>query len=729
VLRDTWGVPHIYAQTLEDLFLAQGFVVAQDRLWQLELWRRTGEGRLAEILGPSAVERDKFARLMRYRGDMELEWRSYSPDARLIVECFVRGVNAFIDLSRDRPPLEFQLLDIAPEHWSPQVCLTRMAGYLMTRVVSHQVLRAQLVEAIGIEMTSELLETDPRQELIIPEGLDLRGIEARVFATADLASQPISFDCGEGSNNWVVSGSRTSTGKPILANDPHRLLALPSLRFITHLVGPGWNVIGAGEPGLPGVAAGHNDHIAFGFTVMGIDQQDLYVEETHPDDPTLYLYKDKWEHMTVVKEQINVKGQEPIQAELCFSVHGPVIYRDPEHHRAYSLRWVGSEPGAAGYLASLSYNRARNWQEFQTALERFKLPSENMVYADTSGNIGWQAAGLAPIRRGSCGLLPVPGADGKHEWDGFRPFSDLPRLYNPDDHFIATANHNVLPPGYPHLLGFDWQAPFRFNRIKEVLQGGNRFTVKDFERLQHDEVSTLAREIVPLLKNVEGDSDRLTQAIALLLGWDLVLSKDSAAAAVYEVWASKLNVALFASLVPAEVWPAIRDRLYLTKLSAALNNPSEKFLGKDPEKHRNELLLTCLVQALDYLQAYLGADMDKWQWGNIHLAEFKHPLAMDESTRSLFNAEPISRGGDVGTVNATPGDGFRQVKGASFRQIIDLSDWDKSVAINAPGQSGQPGSPHYADLLPLWADGKYFPLLFSRRAIESNTRHRLLLVN
>ncbi|MFY9570151.1 MAG: penicillin acylase family protein, partial [Blastocatellia bacterium] len=385
VLRDTWGVAHIYAQTQDDLFFAQGFVAAQDRLWQMEIWRRTGEGKLAEVLGPSALERDKFARLMRYRGDMHAEWTSYAPDAKSIIESFVRGVNAFIDTSRDRLPIEFQLTGLRPEPWTPEVCLTRMAGYVMTRNASTEVSRAQLVRLLGADKTGELVETDPFKKLEVPVGLDLNGIDSKILGAARAASGAVSFGSSqstEGSNDWVVSGALTQTGKPILANDPHRNISLPSLRYLVHLNGPGWNVIGAGEPTLPGIAAGHNDRVGFGFTIVGIDQQDLYVEDTNPSDPTWYRYKAKWEKMRIERESVKVKGNpSPVEVELRFTRHGPVIYEDPTLHRAYALRWVGSEPGSAGYLASLSLNRAKNWREFLKALERWRVPSENLVYA------------------------------------------------------------------------------------------------------------------------------------------------------------------------------------------------------------------------------------------------------------------------------------------------------------------------------------------------------------
>src|SRR5688572_12389101 len=382
VLRDTWGVPHIYARTVRDLFMAQGFVAAQDRLWQMEMWRRTGEGKLAEILGPAAIPRDRFARLMRYRGDMDLEWKSYSPDARFIIEAFTSGVNANIKARKNNLPLEFRTLGIEPQLWTPDVCLTRMAGYIMTRNAASEMARAQLVKEIGLEKTQKYWPTDPAVALEVPRGLDLSGIDEKILGDILPSSAPLDFRRDEGSNNWTVSGTLTSTGKPILANDPHRPITLPSLRYMSHLIGPGWNVIGAGEPSLPGIAAGHNENVGFGFTIVGIDQQDLYVEELNPQNPLEYRQRDKWLPVQVVREEIRIRGRDnPEFLDLHFTSHGPVIYEDKERRRAYALRWVGSEPGTAGYLASLTLNRIQNWKEFLKAMERWKVPSENLIYA------------------------------------------------------------------------------------------------------------------------------------------------------------------------------------------------------------------------------------------------------------------------------------------------------------------------------------------------------------
>lgn len=730
VLRDEWGVAHIYAETQDDLFFAQGFVVAQDRLWQMDMWRRVGEGKLAEVLGPRAVERDRFARLIRYRGDMKTEYESYAPDARQIIEAFVRGVNAQIELSKDRLPIEFQLAGIKPEPWTPEVCLTRMAGYVMTRNASSEILRAQLAREFGKEFVDEWIETEPKRKIVISEGLDLVGIDAKILAAANAAGGPITFNPNDGSNNWVIDGTMSATGKPILANDPHRTIALPSLRYLVHLVGPGWNVIGAGEPALPGVAAGHNERVGFGLTIVGIDQQDLYVEEINPANPNEYRYRGKWEPMRVEREQIKVKGEaQPREVELKFTIHGPVIYEDQELRRAYALRWVGSEPGTAGYLASLTLNRVRNWQEFLKAMERWKVPSENLIYADVDGNIGWVAAGMAPIRKGWSGLLPVPGAEGKYEWQGFMPVSELPQSFNPPGHFIATANHNILPPSYKHELGYEWANPIRFWRISEVLSSAKgKLNVADFEKLQHDEVSLPARELTALLREAKGAKPELRPFVEMLTFWDCSLGKGSAAAALFEIWLTKLTPAVFKRHVPDAVWRAVAGRVSLLKTIDALKNPTPRwFGGEDVRGGRDAVLLNSLEEAVKEARERLGDDSSKWRWGKLHVATFTHALSTDAERQAFFNLPSVERGGDGNTVNNTSGPNFRQNHGASFREILDVSDWDRSMATSVPGQSGQPGSKHYGDLLPLWADGKYFPLLYSGQKVEAMAKERLTL--
>jgi penicillin amidase len=386
VQRDRSGVPHIYASDAHDLFFAQGFVVAQDRLFQMELWKRAGQGRLAEILGPTAVERDAQSRRLRYRGDLQAEYSSYAPDALPILRAFTDGINAYIKIiSQPRGrglPIEFQIAGFVPEPWTPEDCVNRLAAYSMMGNASSELLHAQLVALLGAEQATALFTFDPAVRLTPAPGIDFSGLSPALLQYVTSSDMRIPFPATsmQESNNWTVSGTMTATGKPMLANDPHRIIAQPSLRYIVHLVAPGWNVIGAGEPGLPGVAAGHNEHIAWGFTIFGLDQQDLYLETLDPAQPNRYKTPLGWQTVEERIENIGVRGAPAVTLRLRYTRHGPVLWEDGK--RALALRWVGAEPGTAGYLGSLSLDRARNWAEFEDAMPRWKVPSENIVYAD-----------------------------------------------------------------------------------------------------------------------------------------------------------------------------------------------------------------------------------------------------------------------------------------------------------------------------------------------------------
>jgi len=733
VQRDRWGVAHIYAENQHDLFFSQGFVVAQDRLFQMELWKRSGQGRLAEILGPSAVQRDIHARLLRYRGDLEAEYQSYAPDTKEILEAFTSGINGYIE-EIQKPggiglPLEFPLGGFQPEPWKPVDCLNRMAAYSMTGNGARELHNAQLVALVGPEKAAELLELDPPVKLDPAPGIDFSGLSPALLENLVGSDVPLHFleRPPEGSNNWTVSGALTASGKPLLANDPHRVIAQPSLRYIVHLVAPGWNVIGAGEPGLPGVAAGHNEKIAWGFTIFGLDQQDLYLAPLNPEDREQYKTEHGWERMEVKTETIAVRGGAPVTVKLKFTRHGPVLWEDGK--RALALRWVGAEPGTAGYLGSLALDRAGNWQEFEQAMIRWKVPSENIVYADREGNIGEHSTGLAPLRKSWTGLLPVPEAGG-FEWSGFVPNSDLPHTYNPASGFVASANHKMIPKNYAYPVGFEWGSPERFRRISEVLGGAARsahkLSLEDMEKLQNDVVSLPARELQGLLKPARGRAP--AGAARLLLDWDGALRADSPEATLYEFWVAELREAVSKRFIPSEA-QKIAGELSLPKTVEELSHPSSAVFGQNPETVRDRLLLETLHAAEEKLAAQLGPDPQNWAWGQLHRVLFHHPLDETAAAAQLFDRGSFPRPGDGYTVNATAfaGTSFNQLAGASYREIFDLSDWDNAVGVNVPGQSGQPESPHYDDLLPLWTRGQYFPLRYTKQAVDRETTDLLEL--
>jgi penicillin amidase len=732
ILRDRWGIAHIYAKNDDDLFFAQGFVVAQDRLFQLDLWRRIGRGETAELVGKKGIEADRFARLIKYRGDLDAEWASYAPDARRIATAFTRGINACIDQLGERLPIEFQVLGQRPGKWQPEDVLLRMSGIYMSRNFQAEVLRAELVAAVGVDKARRLAPTDPVRAFAPAPGLELAGIERTILTGYEEATKPLPFEAPHsGSNNWVVDGTLSASGKPLLAGDPHRSITLPSLRYLVHLNAPGWNVIGAGEPALPGVALGHNDRVAWAFTIVNTDQADLYVEDTKPNDPTQYRVGDRWESMKVIKEKLTVKGEkEPIELELRFTRHGPVLHQDPKRNRAFALRWTGSEPGSAAYLASLSLDRVKNAREFVEALRRWKLPALNMIHADVDGAIGWVAAGLTPVRKGWDGLLPVPGAKGDYEWQGFLRREDYPQLANPAAHYIATANQNILPEGYKHEIGYEWSAPYRYRQIKKRLEAKPKFDLDDFKSIQHDNTTIPGQTLARLLKNASVTDPALKPYAEMIISWDGVLTRESKAGPLYAVWLNELVEGLFKPHVPARLLEFVRGRSGIPTLLAALEKPDAAWFGDEPEKKRDELLRSTLAMAVPKVKKRLGDDPEKWAWGKMHTAPFRHPLAgLGPEYDKAFSLGPVPRPGDGLTPNATSIDlaTYQQIAGASYRHVLDLADWDRGLATSTPGQSGQPGSPHYADLLPLWAEGEYFPLAFSRTKVEEVMKHRLHL--
>jgi penicillin amidase len=731
VLRDKWGVAHIYAQNQHDLFFAQGVVAAQDRLFQMELWKRSGQGRLSEVLGSSALQRDINARALQYRGDMDKEYLSYSPDTKAILTAFTDGINAYIAALKapGSPglPIEFQLAGFVPDSWHPQDCLNRLAAFSMTGNASRELFWARALTELGPDKAAKLLAFDPPVTLDPVPGVDLTGLSPELLKDLVGSDMRVEFlgQPREGSNNWTISGALTASGKPLLANDPHRVLALPSLRYMVHLVAPGWDVLGAGEPGLPGVALGHNEHIAWGFTIFGLDQQDLYIEELNPNNPLEYRSEGGWMPMVIRREEFLIKGAAARTVDLKFTRHGPVMWEDGK--RALALRWVGSEPGTAGYLASLAVDRAQNWPQFEAAVARWKVPSENIVYADRAGNIGEHSVGLAPVRSWT-GLLPMPGT-GRYEWAGFLPTSKLPHSFNPAAGYVATANHKMIPEDYPYKVGFEWAPPDRFERIRSVIesarQAQHKFTIADMEALQTDVVSLPARELQSLVRStVLRDNPALSE----FLRWDAQLTRESPTPALYEVWRKQICQGLARRF--SEKHSEHYDDLLPGTIIAWLAKPEKDLFGENPVVARDTLLLDALGAARKELEQRLGVEPSGWSWGKLHSVHFLHTLDQQPGARALLDLGPLPRPGDTYTVNATAyheWSSWEQKDGASYREILDTSDWDRSVAINTPGQSGQPGSRHYADLIPLWDAGRYFPLSYSRKAVEENTVDRLLL--
>ncbi|MBO0936202.1 penicillin acylase family protein [Fibrella sp. HMF5335] len=785
VLRDGWGVNHIYAKNEHDLFFAQGYMAAQDRLFQLEMWRRQATGTVAELLGSQELKRDIGTRLFRFRPqDLDAELNRYHPRGSVIVRAFVEGINAYvtqINQTPDKLPFEFKTLNTRPGLWTPEVVISRHQGLLSN--IRDELNYGRLVHLIGADSLRALQwfhpkanQNDKSPDLTLH--VDGKGLMQNILELYEAFRLPVRFSKADktmgvtmedealnraskgvgmpslqvmaslppltpsqaeidawfeeekqfvGSNNWTISGEKSASGYPMLANDPHRAQSTPSLRYWTHLNAPGWNVIGAGEPTLPGISIGHNDYGAWGLTIFDTDNEDLYVYDINPANPNQYRYKGRWETMRTRRETIAVKGQPAQTVTLRYTRHGPVVFADAKAHKAYAVRAGWLEPGCSPYLASLRMNQARSWTEFRQACMASRVPGENMIWSDPKGTIGWQAVGLAPIRKNWTGLVPVPG-DGRYEWAGFLPIAQLPHSENPKSGIIVTANNNLTPSDFPHrdAIGWVWAGPSRAQRIEEVLADGKRKTLSDFMRLQADYVALPARTLVPLLEPLSSDDGPTEQALAYLRKWNYSLDMNSVAASIYVGFETNLRRAFADLVIPDDAKPYLKTIPTKRLLDWAV---SPQLIISRPI-NRDSLLLACVTQSVADLTKRLGPDMETWVYGqrtnkHITLTHALSDLVSDEQKKRI-NLGPVARGGYGETVNVT-GSGLNQEHGASFRIVMDTEDWDRTMGINTPGQSGNPDSPHYRDLLPLWAENGYFPVFFSRSKIEQVTEQKTVL--
>jgi penicillin amidase len=705
VIRDSWGVPHIYADSQEDLFFAQGFVQAQDRLWQMDMYRRAAEGRLSEIFGPEMLEHDRAARLFRYRGPWtDDELNSYHPEGRAILEAFAAGVNAYIDHAtrEGELPVEYALTGLTPEPWTPESSLSRTETASPLGDARNELSLAQQVAELGAAEANRRANPTPYRDLVVPRGVDysiitdavadgtrgFRGtrVEPPLVTPYDTwAGATASLNLGAqenspGSNNWVLAGSRTASGRVIVANDPHRNVSNPSLRYIVHLNAPGWTVIGATEPVLPGVSIGHNGRVGWGLTILGTDQSDVYVETVNPDNPNEVRYNGAWEPLRIEYDTVLVKGAAPEVVELKFSRHGPVFYEDATNHVAYAMRSTLNEPGTTGYLAGLRLDQVDSCPEFLEEIMYWKAPTENMVCGDAEGNIAWHGSALTPARDGWQGRLPVPGT-GEYEWTGFR--QDLPFVLNPEVGYVATANNDthINVPGYDPPLFFKTAGTFdRFDRLSVLLPDVRNATVDDVKRLQHDAFNPAALRAIEPFKGLTFQNAELEALRQGLVAWDGVQRREQRAPAIYG---------------------ALRS---LQGGGRGGRGAAQRPAPSDPE--------ALFAAAVDRLRQEQGPDAAQWRWGYTNRSEFPHALV------SAYDLPAAERLGGQGTVAAT---------GATYREIIDFADIDGSVATNTPGQSGRPGSPFYGNLIENHANQEYFPLSFSREAVDANAVHRLVL--
>ncbi len=708
VVYDAEGVPHITAESVHDLYIAQGYVQAQDRMFQMDLSRRQASGRLSEVFGQQAVEQDKMFRVLGLRRAAEKSLPEYSKDALDALSWYCEGVNAY--LAEGRLPSEFTLAGYKPEPWTPLDCLT-IAKYMAHDLGGHwesQAFRQYLLENFTEEEAYELFPSYPETAPYII-GQEMNVLPGFVTAAETEAN------LWNGSNNWVVSGEKSASGMPIVSNDPHLSIATPSVWIQMHLKAGDLNVSGVIFGGIPGIIVGHNQYCAWGVTNTSPDVQDLYIEKQNPDNPYEFLYMDKWEKASVFQEDILVKGGEVIPFGVVETRHGPVISdlaQSSEAGTVYSLKWTALD-ATREMDAVLLMNRAKNWEEFEKALEYFQVPTQNFVFADVDGTIAYKANGLIPIRKGD-GLLPVPGWTDEYEWTGFIPWDELPCVVNPASGYVATANNKVISDDYPYHISHIWSQPYREMRIKEVLESQATFTVQDMEALQNDVVDLHAKEFLPLFQQALAQADlseRQAAALNILAGWDFDTGTDAAAPLIFNLWYDQISPYIFGDALPEDVRGLFEGRSQTTDalLRKAIQTGEGIWISK--VGGIENVLLTTLDRALDQIESLQGKDMAKWQWGKYHRVGFVHPLSSISLLKPFFNSEGMlaSSGSNV-TVRAASyrnRDGLNN-HGASWRFIIDLADTTKALQIVAPGQSGHVKSPYYHKQIQLWLDGGHY---------------------
>lgn len=753
ITRDADGVAHIRAGNEQDALFGLGYAHAQDRLWQMEFQRRLGNGRLAEILGDSVLGIDSLFRTVGLHRSSAAAWARFSPRERQPIEAYVAGVNAYLKSAAFQLPQEFTILGFAPEPWQAEDVLVwnKVLAWGVSSNWDKELLRVQLTAKLGdpakaAQLMPAYTDDGPTimpaarsvannkpgtagknatssstnlDQSIISGLLELnRRIEAQTGLGAD----------GFGSNNWVIGGAHTTTGQPLLASDPHLSSQIPAVWYLARVTGGELDVIGATVPGAPGVAVGHNGHISWGLTTANVDSQDLYLE--HVNERNEAEFRGVWEPMTIVPETIKVKGKSDVTLKVRISRHGPLISDViAPTGQPLALRWTANDPTDNGILASLAYGRARNWREFAEASRVHRPFDQNYVFADRAGNIGYIAAATIPMRpKGDDGRLPVEGWTGQHEWLGYVPFAELPKLYNPPQGYIATANNKIAGDDYPHLIGTNFAAPYRARRIIEMIRRKTQLSPDDMAAIQGDVTAVHARELLPTMLRTRPADERSRQAIELLRNWDLSVTGDSARAAIFEAWYTKLGERLFADelsdpVLGDKLWSAYSENIYFVAMALEAALEQNRRWCDDVRTPQIENCADTLTAALSEGLAKMAAaqgtdDINEWRWDRAHHALFPHqPFDKNPQLKPLFSRS-IPNGGDKFTVNVASvfrWDEYHQLHSAQYRQIVDFSDLGNSRFIVAPGQSGDPQSPHYDDLLQRWQRIEYLPMRFGSR--------------
>ncbi|MBI4731834.1 MAG: penicillin acylase family protein [Chloroflexi bacterium] len=783
IYRDGYGVPHIYASSLHDLFFAQGYVHAQDRFWQMDFWRHIGSGRLSEMFGADQVETDAFLRTMGWEQIAEQEVAASSVEAIAILTAYSEGVNAYLaDHSGAAISLEYAILglltpDYEPEPWTPVHSMTwaKAMAWDLRGNIDGEIERAVLMKVFTPEQLADLYPAYPSDHPVIVETFPAAAADAQestgaALVSADSALSAASYNLGLldfllgpggtgiGSNSWAISGELTESGMPLLANDPHLSIQMPSIWYQVGLhcqpksdACP-YEVAGFSFAGVPGVVIGHNDRIAWGFTNNGPDVMDLYVEKVNPDNPNQYEVNGQWVDFETRTETIQVGGGEPVEVTVRSTRHGPVISEvygleefgeqagmDLPDNFVIALRWTALEP-AHIFEAIWGFNKAQDWEDFRDAARNFTVPAQNLLYADVDGNIGYQMPGNVPIRRNGDGTLPVPGWTDEYEWTGYIPFEELPFVFNPESGYIVTANNQSVPRDYPYLVTTDWDYGFRAERISAMIENApGPIDTAYIQQMQGDSTSLNAEVMVPLLMSLpmDGRNDEVRQAF--LAGWDYREQAGSQAALLFErFWSNLLLDTFYDEPFPEDFFPEGGSRFYEVMRNLIQQPDSawwDDLSTSGVVETRDDIFLRAFTETVESGEEEYGKNLEAWPaWGEAHTATFRNATLGKSGIgliESIFNRGPFPTGGGESIVNATGwtvGLGFEVDWLPSMRMIVDLGDLRNSVTVHTTGQSGHAYHPHYIDLAPLWTDVQYYPMLWNEQAVISNTESHLRLV-
>lgn len=744
ILRDTYGIPHIYAENNHDLFFSQGYVTAQDRLWQMDLSRRAAKGNLSEIFGEATVETDYYFRAMGIREIAEKIYNRLDSETKSELEAYSDGVNSYI--KSGKKPIESIILRYDIKPWGPvdSITIHLLSALDLTINIDEEKFAMKAFQKFGDKTAGEILPNYPETgNTIIPEEIKGSHLDLDVPPGYEIAKERFGLFQNSGeSNNWAVDGMKSTTGKPILANDPHLRSQIPSVWYEVHLKAPGINVIGVIFPGSPYVAIGHNERVAWGFTDAMADRADLFIEKINPTNPHQYLYIDHWENMKTENIDIRVRdkgGYKNVKREIDYTRHGPIINSSKSGtEEALSMMWTAREIEDQTLKGLSILNRAESVREAREGGKYGGIYTLNMVYADVDGNIGYQLIGHIPIReKGTSSLqgkFPVPGWSGEYEWKGFIPDDELPGVINPPVHFVATANNKIVGDSYPHLISNTWALPYRYERITSLLREKEKLSVEDFKIMQADVYSVTARKFVGEISKIQTGNPEVKWVLDKLSVWNYELRSDSLPALLYETIKTNLIRNTFRDELK-ELYPDFLGTLGFNYnlIDKIINDPDSHWWDNvdSPKKEsRDEIITMSIEDALREIKGKLGENRETWTWGATHKYHFIHPLGRVKFLNKIFNVEPFAAQGDRDTINNSYfsyQNPYDTIALSSYRFICDLSDINHALGMNSTGQSGDPFSKRYTDMVDIWSQVKYHPLLFDDGDIKRNKWKELIL--